>query len=173
MPQYLAEVITASWLATYFEVSVAESGSISYAWPSPNHMWLDVLRPKPPCSPSIATRLPDGAGDAGPRYWWKSITSPAPESPCELQQFTPLWALTSRDGSCALTEEAIRPVSSRLHSPQPSLNGIQATMDVQDWCSRTISCSSDSNCARQSAGIGPVLAAGMSCQTSRPSRSAQ
>src|SRR3954447_5141717 len=173
MPQYLADVITASWFATYFAVSVGESGSISYAWPSPNHMWLDVLSPKPPCSPSIATRLPLGAGVAGPRYWWKSITSPAPESPCELQQFTPECALTSRAGSWALTSVAIRPVSCLLHSPQPSLNGTQATIDVHDWCSRTISCSSASNCARHSAGIGPVLAAGMSCQTIRPSLSAQ
>src|SRR5690349_20089311 len=130
MPQYSAEVTTACGLATYFAVSVAESGSISYAWPSPNHMWLDVLRPNPPCWPSIATRLPDGGGVAGSSCWWKSLTSPAPESPCELQQFTPLWALTSRDGSWALTSVAIRPVSSLLHSPQPSLNGIQATIDV-------------------------------------------
>src|SRR3954470_22981872 len=99
IPQYRADVRTSSWLATYLLVSVAESGSISYAWPSPNHMWLDVLSPNPPCSPSIATRVADGAGLAGPRYWWKSITSPAPESPCELQQFTPLCALTRRDGS--------------------------------------------------------------------------
>src|SRR3954463_10941625 len=149
MPQYRAEVSTPSWLATYFAVSVGESGSISYAWPSPNHMWLDVLSPKPPCSPSIATRLPLGAGVAGPRYWWKSITSPAPESPCELQQFTPECALTSRDGSCALTEEAIRPVSSLPPSPQPSWKGIRATIDVQAWCSPPISCSSDSNGPRQ------------------------
>src|SRR3954467_652597 len=109
MPQYLAEVITASWFATYLAVSVAESGSISYAWPSPNHMWLEVLSPNPPCSPSIATRLPAGAGEAGPRYWWKSITSPLPESPCELQQLTPLIGSTSRVGSCALTSSAMRP----------------------------------------------------------------
>src|ERR1044072_3133128 len=67
MPQYLAEVITPSWLATYFAVSVGESGSISYAWPSPNHMWLETLSPNPPCSPSMATRLPGGAGVAGDR----------------------------------------------------------------------------------------------------------
>src|SRR3954451_9482769 len=132
IPQYRAEVITACWLATYLAVNVASSGSISYAWPSPNHMWLDVASPTPPCSPSIATRLPDGAGEAGPRDWWKSITAPAPESPRELQQFTPLWALTSRDGSCSFREEAIRPASSLLHSPQPSLNGIQAAIHVQD-----------------------------------------
>src|SRR3954447_20211705 len=173
MPQYSAEVMTACWLATYFEVSVAESGSISYAWPSPNHMWLEVLRPKPPCSPSIATRLPDGAGEAGPRYWWKSITSPRPESPWELQQLTPLCASTSRVGSWALTSSAIRPVAARSHSPQPSLNGTQATTEVNELCSRTISCSSDSNCPRHASGIGPVFAAGMSCQTIRPSLSAQ
>src|SRR4051812_30983888 len=101
MPQDCAEVMTAFWFATYLLVRVAESGSISYACPSPNHMWLDVFRPKPPCSPSIDTRFASGAGEAGPRYWWKSMTSPLPESPCELQQFTPLCALTSRLGSCA------------------------------------------------------------------------
>src|SRR6266545_6639876 len=138
MPHDRADVMTACWFSTYLRVSVAESGSISYAPPSPNHMWLEVLRPNPPCSPSIDTRVAVGAGEAGPRYWWWSMTSPLPESPCELQQFTPLCALTRRVGSCFLTSSAMRPVASRSHSPQPSLNGTQATIEVKLWCSRTI-----------------------------------
>ncbi len=90
-----------------------------------------------------------------------------------MQQFTPLWALTSRDGSWALTESAIWPVSARSHSPQPSLNGTQTVIEVKLLCSSTISCSSDLNWARHGSGIASVFDAGMSCQTIRPSLSAQ
>ena len=55
--------------------------------------------------------------------------SPLPESPLELQQLTPLWALTTREGSAAWTLSVILPVSVRSHSLQPSLKTIQAPMD--------------------------------------------
>ncbi len=47
----------------------------------------------------------------------------------ELQQLTPLWALTIRDGSAAFTDSASRPVASRFHSPQPSLKTIHPMME--------------------------------------------
>ena len=53
--------------------------------------------------------------------------SPAPLSPRDLQQFTPLLAFTIRVGSAVLTSPAILAVS---NSPQPSLNGTQPTMEV-------------------------------------------
>ncbi|CAO0827336.1 hypothetical protein SMICM17S_12390 [Streptomyces microflavus] len=45
------------------------------------------------------------------------------------QQLTPLCALTTRDGSSALTSSAILPVSVRSHSPQPSLKTIQPLIE--------------------------------------------
>ena len=82
-------------------------------------------------------------------------------------------------GSAALTTPAIRAVS---NSPQPSLNGTQPTIEVmlRNWS--TISSSSFSKFAFAigvGSGAGPTGLAsemssdGMSCQTSRPSRSAQ
>ena len=100
--------------------------------------------------------------------------SPRPESPLDAQQFTPLCAFTRRVGSCAFTSSAMRPVSSRSHSPQPSLNGTHTTSEVQLLCSSTIVCSSRSNSARASGGGSSfdVFIAGMSCHTSKPSLSA-
>ena len=69
MPQVLAAFSTSSWFSTYRRVSSSFESVISYAWPSSNHMWPGTSRPKPPCSPSTATRW-SGTGVAGPTYWW-------------------------------------------------------------------------------------------------------
>lgn len=74
----------------------------------------------------------------------------------------------------SLSSSAIRPVCSRLRSPQPSLNGTQTVRDVHPLFSSTISYSCRSNSARASGGGSPpVRIDGMSCQTITPSRSAQ
>ncbi len=96
--------------------------------------------------------------------------SPLPESPLELQQFTPLWALTIREGSAALTASAIRPLSSRSHSPQPSLKTTLPMTEGALWCCRIASMPWSTN------AFWPVVLVMFpetkSCQTSRPSRSA-
>lgn len=97
--------------------------------------------------------------------------SPSPLSGSESQQLTPLSALTSRLGSQPLTVSATRLGS---YSPQPSLNGTHMTTDGWASCCRTMSCISVSNCCLSAAGgLWPPNMAGMSCQTSSPSRSAQ
>jgi hypothetical protein len=65
----------------------------------------------------------------------------------------------------------MRPAS---YSPQPSLNGTHCTIDVLPLCWSTSALSSFSYRVRPAVeGSLPLASAGMSCQTIRPSLSAQ
>ena len=88
----------------------------------------------------------------------------------ESQQLTPLWALTIRDGSAALTVSAIFPVSVRSHSPQPSLKTIQPMIDGELCSCVIISRPWSRNACWPFSSVMSLET--KSCQTSRPSWSA-
>src|SRR6476620_11299769 len=105
--------------------------------------------------------------------------SPAMLSGRDLQQFTPLFALTIRVGSSAFTALATLAVS---YSPQPSLNTTQPMIEVtlRSWSTiADSSCSKFAFAAGTGSGAGPTgissdtSSDGMSCQTISPSLSAQ
>ncbi|CPU64205.1 Uncharacterised protein [Mycobacteroides abscessus] len=79
-----------------------------------------------------------------------------------------------RLGSYSSITLPIRAVSARFHSPQPSLNVTQPTIDGTERCWSMIVFISCSQKTRDAGSVSPLSnhPLGMSCQTMRPSVSA-